>query len=190
VPPQYTDHADQVIEKGTSLRLKILGVKPDVAAINAIGTIKEDYLGSVPLRRMCQSLLTLLFIADLFNPLLAIYDDYDYENEIYREGALNFRAAAHHSTYQTARIVLMLFAALEFRLPGMIRGRRSASVPPFRGSRNGQRPLIATQAILFVNSPTCLRTPREEKPALIRKQCHIEGNILIYTQPCDRNQRI
>ncbi|KAE8417559.1 RNA polymerase Rpb7 [Aspergillus pseudocaelatus] len=45
VPPQYTDHADQVIEKGTSLRLKILGVKPDVAAINAIGTIKEDYLG-------------------------------------------------------------------------------------------------------------------------------------------------
>jgi len=49
VPPQYTDHGDQVIEKGTSLRLKILGVKPDVAAINAIGTIKEDYLGSVRL---------------------------------------------------------------------------------------------------------------------------------------------
>ena len=47
VPPQYTDHADQVIEKGTTLRLKILGVKPDVAAINAIGTIKEDYLGWV-----------------------------------------------------------------------------------------------------------------------------------------------
>lgn len=47
VPPQYTDHGDQVIEKGTSLRLKILGVKPDVAAINAIGTIKEDFLGSV-----------------------------------------------------------------------------------------------------------------------------------------------
>lgn len=45
VPPQYTDHADQVIERGTSLRLKILGVKPDVSAINAIGTIKEDYLG-------------------------------------------------------------------------------------------------------------------------------------------------
>ncbi|KAJ6172609.1 hypothetical protein N7470_001676 [Penicillium chermesinum] len=42
---KYTDHADQVIEKGTSLRLKILGVKPDVAAINAIGTIKEDFLG-------------------------------------------------------------------------------------------------------------------------------------------------
>ncbi|KAJ5085315.1 DNA-directed RNA polymerase II subunit rpb7 [Penicillium argentinense] len=45
VPPQYTDHADQVIERGTSLRLKILGVKPDVMAINAIGTIKEDFLG-------------------------------------------------------------------------------------------------------------------------------------------------
>ena len=47
VPPVYTDHADQVIEKGTSLRLKILGVKPDVSNINAIGTIREDYLGSV-----------------------------------------------------------------------------------------------------------------------------------------------
>ncbi|KAL1989017.1 hypothetical protein VTN96DRAFT_5780 [Rasamsonia emersonii] len=46
-PPQYTDHADQVIEKGTSLRLKILGVKPDVSNINAIGTIKEDYLGTL-----------------------------------------------------------------------------------------------------------------------------------------------
>ena len=44
-PAQYTDNGDQVIEKGTALRLKILGVKPDVAAINAIGTIKEDYLG-------------------------------------------------------------------------------------------------------------------------------------------------
>lgn len=54
MPPQYTDHADQVIEKGTNLRLKILGVKPDVAAINAIGTIKEDYLGWVLLRAWCQ----------------------------------------------------------------------------------------------------------------------------------------
>lgn len=45
VPPCYTDGADQTISPGTSLRLKILGVKPDVAAINAIGTIKEDYLG-------------------------------------------------------------------------------------------------------------------------------------------------
>ena len=61
MPPQYTDHADQVIEKQTTLRLKILGVKPDVAAINAIGTIKEDYLGYFPPvlpRIMCRMSLT------------------------------------------------------------------------------------------------------------------------------------
>ena len=61
MPPQYTDHADQVIEKQTTLRLKILGVKPDVAAINAIGTIKEDYLGYFPPvlpRIMCRLSLT------------------------------------------------------------------------------------------------------------------------------------
>lgn len=64
MPPQYTDHADQVIEKGTNLRLKILGVKPDVAAINAIGTIKEDYLGWVLLRAWFQ------IITNIRRPLL------------------------------------------------------------------------------------------------------------------------
>jgi hypothetical protein len=63
VPPQYTDHADQVIEKGTSLRLKILGVKPDVAAINAIGTIKEDYLGWVCICRRLMSLWLLIVLS-------------------------------------------------------------------------------------------------------------------------------
>jgi hypothetical protein len=63
VPPQYTDHADQVIEKGTSLRLKILGVKPDVAAINAIGTIKEDYLGWVCICHRLMSLWLLIVLS-------------------------------------------------------------------------------------------------------------------------------
>lgn len=67
VPPQYTDHADQVIEKGTSLRLKILGVKPDVAAINAIGTIKEDYLGSVVGPFPYERFLLTQFCPDLCN---------------------------------------------------------------------------------------------------------------------------
>lgn len=81
MPPQYTDHADQVIEKGTNLRLKILGVKPDVAAINAIGTIKEDYLGWVLLRAWC--LKSLLTYATLFSQtaittrIFRVYDDND-----------------------------------------------------------------------------------------------------------------
>jgi hypothetical protein len=46
-PPQYTDNADQVIEKGTNLRIKLIGLRSDVGAMYAIGSIKEDYLGSV-----------------------------------------------------------------------------------------------------------------------------------------------
>ncbi|KAL8663752.1 MAG: hypothetical protein Q9202_003566 [Teloschistes flavicans] len=56
-PPQYTDNRDQVIEKGTHLRIKIIGTRSDVANMFAIGSIKEDFLGSVP-----------------FNPLLADAD--------------------------------------------------------------------------------------------------------------------
>jgi len=44
-PPQYTNNSDQVIEKGTQLRLKIMGVRSDVANMYAVGTIREDYLG-------------------------------------------------------------------------------------------------------------------------------------------------
>jgi DNA-directed RNA polymerase II subunit RPB7 len=44
-PPQYTDNADQVIEKGTHIRLKIMGLRFDVGQIIAVGSIKEDFLG-------------------------------------------------------------------------------------------------------------------------------------------------
>ncbi|EEP76713.1 DNA-directed RNA polymerase II 19 kDa polypeptide [Uncinocarpus reesii 1704] len=44
-PPQYTDNADQVIEKGTNLRIKLIGLRNDVRNMFAIGSIKEDYLG-------------------------------------------------------------------------------------------------------------------------------------------------
>lgn len=44
-PPQYTDHDTQVIEKGTNIRLKIVGMRVDGASIFAIGSIKEDFLG-------------------------------------------------------------------------------------------------------------------------------------------------
>jgi DNA-directed RNA polymerase II subunit RPB7 len=44
-PPQYTDNGDQVIEKGTHLRVKLMGTRSDISNIFAIGSIKEDFLG-------------------------------------------------------------------------------------------------------------------------------------------------
>jgi hypothetical protein len=40
-PPQWTDNADQTIEKGTQIRLKIKGMRTDMGSLYAIGTIKE-----------------------------------------------------------------------------------------------------------------------------------------------------
>ncbi|KAI9669020.1 MAG: DNA-directed RNA polymerase II subunit [Alyxoria varia] len=40
-PPQFTDFESQVIEKGTHLRLKITGIRSEVAQMFAIATIKE-----------------------------------------------------------------------------------------------------------------------------------------------------
>lgn len=45
-PPQYTDNGDQVIEKGTHLRIKLIGTRSDVGSMFAIGSVKEDFLGS------------------------------------------------------------------------------------------------------------------------------------------------
>lgn len=44
-PPQYTDNQDQVIEKGTHLRIKLIGTRSDVGSMFAIGSVKEDFLG-------------------------------------------------------------------------------------------------------------------------------------------------
>jgi DNA-directed RNA polymerase II subunit RPB7 len=40
-PPQFTDNADQVIEKGTQIRVKIKGIRGEVGQMYAIATIKE-----------------------------------------------------------------------------------------------------------------------------------------------------
>ncbi len=40
-PPQFTDNADQVIEKGTHVRVKLIGLRSDVSSVHAIGSIKE-----------------------------------------------------------------------------------------------------------------------------------------------------
>jgi len=45
--PQWTDNADQVIEKGTQIRIKVMGTRVEVGRIRAIGSIKEDFLGTL-----------------------------------------------------------------------------------------------------------------------------------------------
>jgi hypothetical protein len=40
-PPHWTDHQDQVIEKGTLVRVRIKGLRPQVAGLYAIATINE-----------------------------------------------------------------------------------------------------------------------------------------------------
>ncbi|KAJ1928361.1 DNA-directed RNA polymerase II subunit [Tieghemiomyces parasiticus] len=45
-PPCFQSE-DQTIEKGTLVRLKIMGLKMEPTDIRAIGTIKEDYLGMI-----------------------------------------------------------------------------------------------------------------------------------------------
>ena len=59
-PPQFTDNGDQVIEKGTHLRIKIMGTRSDVGSMFAIGSIKEDFLGFVASLWSYRLLLTIL----------------------------------------------------------------------------------------------------------------------------------
>lgn len=46
-PPAYVS-PDENIERGSRVRLKIVGTRTDVNEIYAIGSIKEDYLGPTP----------------------------------------------------------------------------------------------------------------------------------------------
>lgn len=43
--PAFTDNSDQLIEKGTQVRLRIKGIRGEIGAMFAIGSIREDYLG-------------------------------------------------------------------------------------------------------------------------------------------------
>ena len=40
-PPQWTDNGDQIVEKGTNIRIKIKGLRSEVDKMYAIGTMKE-----------------------------------------------------------------------------------------------------------------------------------------------------
>lgn len=45
-PPQFTNNADVVIEPGTPIRARIMGLRNEVGEMWAIGTIKGDFLGA------------------------------------------------------------------------------------------------------------------------------------------------
>jgi len=44
-PPQFTNNADIVIEQGTHVRVKIIGLRTEVGEMWAIGSINGDFLG-------------------------------------------------------------------------------------------------------------------------------------------------
>jgi len=45
--PAFTDHAEQIVERGAQVRLRIKGIRGEIGSMYAIGTIYEDYLGWV-----------------------------------------------------------------------------------------------------------------------------------------------
>ena len=47
-----------MIEKGTHLRIKLMGTRSDVGSMFAIGSIKEDFLGFEVFLWLCYDLLT------------------------------------------------------------------------------------------------------------------------------------
>jgi DNA-directed RNA polymerase subunit E'/Rpb7 len=53
-PPQWTDNGEQVIEKGTNIRIKIKGLRSEVDKMYAVGTMKEVTL---PLSKILASLV-------------------------------------------------------------------------------------------------------------------------------------
>jgi hypothetical protein len=50
-PAQFTNNADIVIEQGTHVRVKIIGLRTEVGEMWAIGSINGDFLGWVALER-------------------------------------------------------------------------------------------------------------------------------------------
>ena len=44
-PPQYSNNAGDVIEKGSAVRLQIIGLRSDVGNMYAIGKMSADHFG-------------------------------------------------------------------------------------------------------------------------------------------------
>lgn len=43
--PAWTNHAEETVERGCQVRLRIKGIRGEIGSMYAIGTIAEDYLG-------------------------------------------------------------------------------------------------------------------------------------------------
>jgi hypothetical protein len=54
-PPQWTDNGDQVIEKGTHVRVKIKGTRNEMGQLFAIATINEVSLCSIAIAKTDRS---------------------------------------------------------------------------------------------------------------------------------------
>ena len=55
-PPQFANNEEGlIIENGTKVRVKVMGVRAEVGVMYGIGTIKEDYLGFVDLLLLLDS---------------------------------------------------------------------------------------------------------------------------------------
>jgi DNA-directed RNA polymerase subunit E'/Rpb7 len=62
-PPQWTDNGDQVIEKGTNIRIKIKGLRAELDKMFAIGTMKEVYPSICVLTSFVRSLFRRTILA-------------------------------------------------------------------------------------------------------------------------------
>ena len=88
-PPQFTDNADQVIERGTHIRVKIKGIRGEVGQMYAIATIKEDFLGYVFISLLSYSRLPLTVVTAHCSRL---------ESCCYKREALQPATKTHEST--------------------------------------------------------------------------------------------
>lgn len=52
-PPQWTDDGEQVIEKGTNIRIKIKGMRSEVGKMYAVGTMKEVCISAKVVASSC-----------------------------------------------------------------------------------------------------------------------------------------
>lgn len=71
-PAQFTNNADIVIEQGTHVRVKIIGLRTEVGDMWAIGSINGDFLGYVLSSRATEQRQRGLGRANLFSLFAAV----------------------------------------------------------------------------------------------------------------------
>lgn len=69
-PPQYSNGQADVIEKGSAVRLQIIGMRSDVGAIYAIGKMSGGWFGCV-----YRVIVSLFLFVSLAQPLIILSTD-------------------------------------------------------------------------------------------------------------------